>query len=56
MLWPYVLKAFVEQHIEPKVDYDGITSLEKFEYKTTYITLKNHHTWGYPVYVLDARL
>ena len=28
--------------------------MEMFAGTTTYINPKNHHTWGYPVYVLDA--
>ena len=30
--------------------------MEKLAGTTTYITIKNHHTWGCPVYVLDAIL
>ena len=37
------------------MDNDGIILMEKFSETITYITLKNHHTWGCPVYVLDAR-
>ena len=29
--------------------------MEKFSGTTTDIYLKNHHTWGCPVYALDAR-
>ena len=39
---------------EIKVDGDGTTPMENFSGTTTYITFKNHHTWGCPVYVLDA--
>ena len=53
MLWPYSLKPCVEQLNELKVDDDGITPIEKFAGTTTDITLKNHHTWGFPVYLLD---
>ena len=56
MLWPYSLKAFAEQFNVIKVDYYGITPMEKFLETTTYINLKNHHTWVYTVYVLDAIL
>ena len=38
------------------MDNDGVTPIENFTYTKTYITLKNHHTWGFSVYVLDARL
>ena len=55
MLWPYELKAFSEQLNKVKVDDYGITPMKKFAGKTTYITLKNHYTWGCLVYVLDAR-
>ena len=38
------------------MDDDWINPTEKFSVTTTYITLKNQHIWGYPVYVLYARL
>ena len=52
MLWPYSLKAFAEQFNVIKVDYDGITPIEKFSGTKTDLTLKNYHTWGFLVYVL----
>ena len=54
MLWPYELKAFAEQFNVLKVDGYGITPMENFAGTTTYINIKNHHTWGCPVYVLDG--
>ena len=56
ILWTHSLKAFIEQLNVIKVDDDGITPMEKFAVTTTDNTLKNHHTWGCPVYVLDTRL
>ena len=56
ILWTYELKNFSEQFNVLKVDYDGINPMEKFSGTITELTLKNYHTWGCPVYVLDARL
>ena len=56
MLWAYALKDFSEKLNVLKVDDDGITPMEKFAGTTTDITIKNHHIWGCPVYVMDARL
>ena len=39
MLWPYALKAFTETLNELKVDYGGITPMEKFTGKIIDITL-----------------
>ena len=39
-----------------KVDDDEDTPIETFSGTKTYITLKNHHTLGCPVYVLGKRL
>ena len=36
------------------MDDDGITPKEKFAGKIIDISLKNHHTWGCQVYVLDG--
>ena len=52
----YALKAFTYQINELKVNDDGITTMEKFSGKTTYINIKNHHKYGCPLYVLDTRL
>ena len=56
MVWPYAMKYFAEQWNVIKVGDDGITPMEKFAGTTTDITLRNHHTWGFPVYVLGAIL
>ena len=56
MLCLYELKAFAEKFNGLNVDFGGINPMEKFSGTTTDITLKNHNTWGYPVYVLDAIL
>ena len=56
MLWTYALKAFVEKLNILKVDNYGITPMNKFSGTTTDVTLKNHHTWVCPVYVLDEIL
>ena len=53
MLWPYALKSFAKKVNEINVDDYGTTPMKKFAGTTTDITLKNHHTWGYPVYVFD---
>ena len=52
----YVLKYFSEKLNELNVGGYGITPMEKFTGTTIDITLKNHHTWGCPVYVLNAIL
>ena len=56
MLWLYALKTFAETFNVIKVDYGGINPMKNFPGTTTDITLKNHHTWGCPVYVSDAIL
>ena len=54
MLCPYALKAFAYQFNELKLEEYVITPMHRFTVTTTDITLKNLHTWCYPVYVLDA--
>ena len=56
MLCTYELKYFSEQLNELKVNDNGINPMYKFLGTKTDITFENHHTQGYPVYVLDARL
>ena len=55
MLRLYALKDFSEKNHVLKVDDCGITPIEKFSRTTTDISLKNHHTWGCSVYILDSR-
>ena len=54
MLWTYALKEFASQLNLIKMVDDGITPKEMFSGTTTDITLKKHHTWGFPFYVLDT--
>ena len=56
MLCTYELNSFAENLNKLKVDDDGITPMEKFSGTTADITLINHHTRGYKVYVLDKIL
>ena len=56
MLWNYALKVFSEQINELNVDDYGINPMDKFTGTTTDTTIKNHHTWGFRVYVLYERL
>ena len=56
MLRPYALKNFAEKLNEINMGDNRITPIENFSGTTTYITLKNNHTWGFPVYVLDEIL
>ena len=56
MLRPYELKAFEEKNNVLNVEDYGITPMDKFVGTTTDISLKNHHTRVFTVYVLDAIL
>ena len=49
------MKAFSEQLNVLKFYDDGITTMENFSGTTIDITLNNHHKWGCPVYIVDAR-
>ena len=52
MLCTYALKAFAEKLNEIKVYDAGINPMKKFAGTTTENTIKNHHRWGCPIYVL----
>ena len=56
MLCPYALNYFKEQLNVLKVDDNEVPLMEKFAGTKIDITIKIHHTWGCPVYVLDSRL
>ena len=44
MLCPYIMKAFLEQLNELKVDYDRVTTMHKISGTTSDINVKDHHT------------
>ena len=56
MLWTYEINSFAEKISLLKVDEYGIAPMENFTGTTIDVTFKNNHTWGCPVYVLNARL
>ena len=56
MLWPYALNKFVEQLTELELGDYGVTPIDNCSVTTAYLNLKNHHTGGCQVYVLDTRL
>jgi len=57
MLWPFALLAAADQMNNLRIDSKGNTAQMKFSNVSGYKNrLSNYHTFGCPVYVLDARL
>ena len=57
MFWPYALVASADRMNNLHVDMNGKTPEMKFSNTIGSSTcLSNFHTFGYPVYILDARL
>jgi hypothetical protein len=56
MLWPMALKAAEERLNILSLDMDGQTPLSKWSGDDCQIFVKDFHTWGCPVFVLDGRL
>ena len=54
VLWPFALQSIVERHNRLHLDVDGKSPLEKFSGIKDDIVLSDFHTWGCPVYILDA--
>ena len=56
-MWPFALLAAADRMNNLHVDLNGNTPEMKFSQATGVTTrLKNYHTFGCPVYILDARL
>ena len=53
-LWPYALQAIVDRHNRLSLDASGRSPLEKFSNTTDDIDMLDFHTWGCPVYILEA--
>eukprot|EP00957_Ditylum_brightwellii_P120428 9188462-Ditylum_brightwellii.AAC.1 len=56
MIWPYTLKAAEDRHNKYTVDNEGVSSEEKFVDIKIIQDLKEEHTLGCPVHVLDHRI
>jgi len=53
-LWPYTMQAVVERHNRLALDKDGLNPLKKYSEITGKLVPTDFHTWGCPVYILDA--
>ena len=56
MLWPYGVKAAWVRHNRFHMNDDCLSPLELFSRVETTFDLKLDHTWGCPVYIMDAKL
>eukprot|EP00957_Ditylum_brightwellii_P210078 15364542-Ditylum_brightwellii.AAC.2 len=56
VFWPYVLKATEAHCNKYDIDDDGVSPEEKFANIRTVQNLMDKHTWGCPVYTLNACL
>ena len=54
VLWPYAVQAIVERHNILALDVDGRSPLEKFTGIDDDKIPTQFHTWGCPVFILDA--
>ena len=54
ILWPYALLSIIERHNRLSLDKNGRSPMEKFSATHEEITPTDFHTWGCPVFVLDA--
>ena len=57
ILWPFALMAAADRMNNLHIDLKGLTPEMKFSQAiTSSVKLKNYHTFGCPVYILDSRL
>ena len=54
ILWPYALLSAIERHNHLSLDKNGRSPMEKFSSTHGEIDITDFHTWGCPVFVLDA--
>ena len=55
ILWPFAVKAIVDRRNHLKLDDNGWAPIHKFSRVHSNIEIKNWHTWGCPIFVLDSR-
>ena len=53
-LWPFAMQAIVDQHNRLSLDESGRSPIEKFSNTEDDIDILDFHTWGCPVYILNA--
>jgi len=56
MLWPMALKAAEERLTILSLDVNNSTPMSKWSGNDCQIFVKDVHTWGCPVFVLNGRL
>ena len=53
-LWPFAMQSIIERHNRLSLDSKGRSPIEKFTNTDVNIDPTDFHTWGCPVYILDA--
>ena len=54
VLWPYAMQATVDRHNRLSLDENGLSPIEKLSGNDEEIVPTDFHTFGCPVYVLEA--
>ena len=54
ILWPYALLSIGERHNRLSLDKNGRSPMEKFFSTYEDVQPTDFHTWGRPVFILDA--
>ena len=54
VLWPFALQSAVHRHNRLSLDKTGRSPIEKFFGTSEEIIFTDFHTWGCPVFILDA--
>ena len=56
MLWPFTVSKAIRLENELSMDANGKTPLQRLTASDVPINLRDYHTWGCPVYVLESRV
>ena len=54
-MWSFALKAAEDRRNRLKLDENGLAPIHKFSKAFTNVEIKHWHTWGYPVFILEAK-
>ena len=54
VLWPFALRAVVDSHNKLSLDENGLSPLEKLSGTQEESIPLDFHTWGCPVFILEA--
>ena len=56
MIWPFAVSHAICLENELSIGFDGESTLQRVTATDVPVTFRNHHTWGFPVHVIESKV